>query len=38
MDKDFLTYEQQLQLLRAKGLTIVDEEETNAALICIGYF
>ena len=38
MDKDFLTYEQQLQLLRSKGLTIVDEEETNTALIRIGYF
>lgn len=38
MAKNFLTYEQQLNLLRTKGLTIVDEAETYTALSRIGYF
>jgi abortive infection bacteriophage resistance protein len=38
MPKPFLTYEQQLQLLKLKGLNVPDEDEAKEALLRIGYF
>lgn len=38
MSKSFLTYEQQIELLKNKHLTIVDDEAAKRVLAQIGYF
>lgn len=38
MPKSFITYEQQIQLLKSKNLTIDDENEAKRQLMKVGYF
>ena len=38
MNKEFLTYDQQIELLKSKGLSISNESITREALERIGYF
>lgn len=38
MPKSFITYEQQIQLLKSKYLTIDDENEAKRQLMEVGYF